>query len=356
MNRILPIALGAMLTLSTASAMAADRPTGTYMGLGLGANIAEDTELGGNGINADVEHETGFAGVVSLGHAYANGFRAEAEFGMRRDGVDSSGSTSTGGRAQTISGMLNGYYDFVSSTGFTPYVGAGIGMGKLDISVDPVGSTGVDDSGYGLALQGIAGVGYQLTDNWTGGLEYRYFTVRDVDLDTRAGGAIDADYGAHTIMVGLRYTFGVQSKPMPAPVPAAAPAPAPAPAPVAQPEPAPAPPPPPVTRNFIVFFDWDQSTITPEARAILESAAENARRGGISRIEATGHADRSGTQRYNLGLSERRARAVQAELGRLGIGTSQIAIDWKGELEPLVPTDDGVREPQNRRVEIVFPQ
>lgn len=354
MHRLAPVILGAFTLLAVGNADAADRPTGTYLGLGLGANIAEDTELSGSGINADIEHETGFAGVVALGHAYANGFRAEGEFGIRRDGVDSSGNTSTGGRAKTISGMLNGYYDFVNHTAFTPYVGAGIGMAKLDLSVDPVGTTGVDDSGSGIALQGIAGIGYQLSDNWTGGLEYRYFTVPDANLNTRAGGGIDADYAAHTIMIGLRYTFGVKPKPMPEPIPAAAPAPAPAP--VAEPAPAPAPPPPPITRNFIVFFDWDQSTITPEARAILRSAAENAQRGGISRIEATGHADRSGTQQYNLGLSERRARAVQAELTRLGIASNEIGVDWKGELEPLVPTDDGVREPQNRRVEIVFPQ
>lgn len=141
---------------------------------------------------------------------------------------------------------------------------------------------------------------------------------------------------------------------------APAPAPAPAPKPMAQkqpePKPAPAPPaPPPVARNYIVFFDWDKAEITDEALAILKSAAENARKGNISRIEATGHADTSGTRAYNMKLSEKRARAVQAQLKKLGIATNEIGIDWKGELQPLVPTADGVREPQNRRVEIVFP-
>ena len=63
---------------------------------------------------------------------------------------------------------------------------------------------------------------------------------------------------------------------------------------------------------------------------------------------------RSGSDKYNLGLSKRRAEAVQQELERQGVGGGDIGIDWKGERDPLVPTPDGVREPQNRRVEIVF--
>ena len=110
-----------------------------------------------------------------------------------------------------------------------------------------------------------------------------------------------------------------------------------------------------MARNYLVFFDWDRANITDEAMAILRTAAENARKGNISRIQATGHADTSGTRAYNIKLSERRARAVQNALNQLGVASNQIAIDWKGELEPLVPTADGVREPQNRRVEIIFP-
>ena len=86
----------------------------------------------------------------------------------------------------------------------------------------------------------------------------------------------------------------------------------------------------------------------------MRTAAANAKIGKITRLMATGHADRSGTDRYNLALSERRAKAVQAELVRLGVPADQIAVTFKGEAEPLVPTADGVREPQNRRVEILF--
>ena len=67
-----------------------------------------------------------------------------------------------------------------------------------------------------------------------------------------------------------------------------------------------------------------------------------------------GHADTSGTQRYNQDLSRRRAQAVASELVRLGVPREAITVQAFGESRPLVPTGDGVREPQNRRVEIVL--
>lgn len=338
-----------------APASAADRATGTYIGGGLGANFAGDNDVDGGGINSGVDHEAGIAGVLALGHSYANGLRGEIELGRRSNNVESASGVNTGGNSSVLSGMINGYYDFSTGTSIIPYLGAGIGIGRLSMSAAPIGDTSINSAGTGLALQGIAGLAYPINDSWTGMVEYRYFNLQGVEVNTLAGGHVDVDYDAHTFMVGLRYTFGAEEKkPMAQP----APAPAPKPAPVAEkkPEPKPAPPKPePVARNYIVFFDWDKADITSEAATILRTAAENAKKGGISRIQATGHADTSGTKSYNLKLSERRARAVQAELNKLGITTNQIAVDWKGELEQLVPTADGVREPQNRRVEIVFP-
>ena len=55
-----------------------------------------------------------------------------------------------------------------------------------------------------------------------------------------------------------------------------------------------------------------------------------------------------------MGLSERRAETVAKELEKLGIPEKEIVVHWKGESEPLVQTGDGVKEPQNRRVEIVL--
>ena len=108
--------------------------------------------------------------------------------------------------------------------------------------------------------------------------------------------------------------------------------------------------------KFLVFFDWDRSALTPEARKIIASAADEFKRTGSTRIVATGHTDLSGSPQYNLRLSERRAEAVKAELVRLGVPATVITTVGKGEEDPLVPTKDGVREAQNRRVEIVIPR
>src|SRR5512132_3874824 len=108
--------------------------------------------------------------------------------------------------------------------------------------------------------------------------------------------------------------------------------------------------------KFLVFFDWDKATLTPEARRVIASAADEFKKIVSTRIVATGYTDLSGTPQYNLALSERRADAVKAELVRLGVPAAVITTIGKGEADPLVPTKDGVREAQNRRVEIVIPR
>ena len=116
----------------------------------------------------------------------------------------------------------------------------------------------------------------------------------------------------------------------------------------------PAPAAPAPARTYLVFFDWDRADLTARAREIIGEAAQNSRRVQSTRIEVAGHADRSGTPAYNQRLSQRRAEAVASELVARGISRNEIAVTAFGESRPLVPTADGVREPQNRRVEIVL--
>ncbi|HEY4544897.1 MAG TPA: OmpA family protein, partial [Pedomonas sp.] len=92
--------------------------------------------------------------------------------------------------------------------------------------------------------------------------------------------------------------------------------------------------------------------LTPEATNVLQQAVEKFRQGGNPSIVVEGHADRSGTDQYNEGLSKRRAEAVRNYLQRQGIASGNISVEAFGESRPLVNTADGVREPQNRRVEI----
>jgi outer membrane protein OmpA-like peptidoglycan-associated protein len=103
----------------------------------------------------------------------------------------------------------------------------------------------------------------------------------------------------------------------------------------------------------MVFFDWSKADLTDRARQIIGEAASS-RGSGVTRIEVNGYTDRSGAADYNRQLSVRRANAVAAELMRRGVPRNEIFTNGLGEENNLVPTADGVREPQNRRVEIIL--
>ncbi len=120
------------------------------------------------------------------------------------------------------------------------------------------------------------------------------------------------------------------------------------------------PPPPqpmapaPVAHSYMVFFDFNRSDLTPQAVQIVDQAAANAGPAHVTEITVTGHTDTVGSDAYNMRLSRRRAESVAAELETKGITSSEIEIVAKGKHDLLVPTGDGVREPQNRRVQIVY--
>lgn len=106
--------------------------------------------------------------------------------------------------------------------------------------------------------------------------------------------------------------------------------------------------------SFMVFFDWDKSNLTPLARDTIRKAADAYKAKGGARVRSTGHTDTSGPADYNMALSYRRANAVKDELVRDGVSPEDISVVGRGETQLLVPTPDGVREAQNRRVEIVI--
>jgi outer membrane protein OmpA-like peptidoglycan-associated protein len=103
----------------------------------------------------------------------------------------------------------------------------------------------------------------------------------------------------------------------------------------------------------MVFFDWDSSTLSQASLNVISQAASAYKSKGSARIRATGHTDTSGPEAYNMALSLRRANAVKNALVREGVPAANIAVIGRGEQGLLVRTADGVREPQNRRVEIV---
>jgi len=107
-------------------------------------------------------------------------------------------------------------------------------------------------------------------------------------------------------------------------------------------------------RSYLVFFDFNKSDLTPQAKGIVDQAAANVGPAHVTRLTVTGHTDAVGSDAYNMRLSSRRAESVAAQLEKDRIPSSEIEIVAKGKRDLLVPTADGVREPQNRRVQIVY--
>ncbi|MBV9833348.1 MAG: OmpA family protein [Alphaproteobacteria bacterium] len=118
--------------------------------------------------------------------------------------------------------------------------------------------------------------------------------------------------------------------------------------------PPPASPAPAAAVDWSVFFEHDSTAISATGVATIRNAAQYARQSIKPRITLTGHTDRSGGAAYNMGLSLRRAEAVKKALVAQGIPADAIEARGLGESQPLVMTPDGVREPQNNRVEFTI--
>ena len=362
---------------------------GLYVSTGIGVDVMSTVDLPITQalpplIGSEVLHgritapKPGVDGRLALGWGYNNGWRAEIEaFGIgnavrfespsityQAPGFSPSTSYKQAGvqRAHqtTYGGMLNGVRDFDVGSVVTPYVGLGIGLAAVTFPAlnqdygnpnngnDVLLQTRKTTLG-GPAAQLILGASYPVSPNLALTLEYRVLDIllnRKITATSINGGEVpgtgDAKVGNivhQSLNVGLRYSFGAAPIPAPAPVvtPAVVTAPAPAPA-----------------RSYLVFFDWDKSDLTARAQQIIAEAARNATRVNVTRIDVSGHADLSGTPAYNLPLSLARANHVAAELVRLGVPKGEIVITAFGDTKPLVKTASGVREPQNRRVEIVL--
>ncbi len=330
--------------------------SGLYVGAGAGLNNWLDNKNRGIHVH---DNDIGVAAVASIGWGFGNGVRAEVEGNFRNQEIKrlSFNDVAAGrsGYVNRYGAMANLMFDFdLSSFGiapsrFMPYFGAGAGYAWTEYSRASFATGGsrylIDDTGGAFAWQAILGGAIGVAPGLALTVEYRYFDAMQPDLRvarTAGPGAagVPGKYRPegenHSLLFGLRYAFNQPAPPPPVVEAPVAPA---------QPE---------VARTYLVFFDWDRADLTDRARQIITEAAGAARRVSSTRIEVAGHADRSGTPQYNQRLSERRAQVVAAELVRQGISRNEIGITAYGESRPLVPTADGVREPQNRRVEIVL--
>jgi OOP family OmpA-OmpF porin len=321
--------------------------------------------------------------------------RLEEEYSYRHNGLSQFtsfyntigvGNNLFTGNRNTNSIMTNAIYDFGTWAWnwwvpVTPHVGFGIGAvnNNDSISLSPftipasasptgalffktpggnvfpaqlpatIGGTLLKSNTWNFGYQAIAGLRFEINPLLAFDIDYRYLASTESTHNNRGVFPLPnnpgllppnavryrSGYNTNNIVASLTMKFG-------------APPPPPPPAP-------PAPPPPPVHQVFLVFFDWDKYNITPEGQRIIALAADHYKAGGRVQLTVTGFTDTTGSASYNQRLSERRANAVAAALERLGVPRSDMVVSGRGMNDLRVPTPPGVREPQNRRVEIVFP-
>jgi outer membrane protein OmpA-like peptidoglycan-associated protein/outer membrane protein W len=340
--------------------------TGPYVGLGGGYNLEEAQKaknlyvdgVGGtqNGLpdSAKITVHNGYTAEASVGYGFGNGFRVELEGDYYNNRFDKFKAAPGGGGAsgaeQKYGAFANVLYDFdVSLPWMYPYAGAGVGYQFDNFNSFSGGNFDINKTKGSLAYQGIAGVAFPIAPvpGLSLTVEYRFMGLAGSRKFNGgypvAGGDLPATFKVtheynNSIMAGVRYAFDTAPPPAPAPAPApmaAAPAPAPA-------------------KTYLVFFDWDKSNLTPRATQIIAQAAADSKTQSVTTIAVNGYTDTSGTAVYNQGLSVRRAKAVESQLVADGVPESEITAQGFGDTHLLVPTGPGVREPQNRRVEIVF--
>ncbi len=350
--------------------------TGPYVSLAGGFNIlnpvngtlqgrVQNLSIPPGHFNDRFQFRPGYAGTVGAGYGFGNGFRVELDGDYNRNSVHAddyrfiglislNGRFTDHGAAERYGAMVNVLYDIPVGLPVFPYVGAGAGYQWVKLNRDITQFPGflVGRTQGSFAYDIIAGVSYPLPmlPQLAITAEYRFTMLTasqnystNLPIFFRGASSFKEHLGqqsSDTFTVGLRYQIFAP--------PMMAPAVTPAPAPVAA---APAPVP---AKTYLVFFDWNQSSLTPRATQIIAQAAVDSHRTAITTIDVSGYTDTSGTPSYNQGLSMRRAQSVAAQLVADGVPAAEIETFAYGETHLLVPTGPGVREPQNRRVEIVL--
>ncbi len=108
------------------------------------------------------------------------------------------------------------------------------------------------------------------------------------------------------------------------------------------------------TQDRILYFDFDSDRLRQESYNVVSAHAAELRNNPSRGVILEGHTDDRGSREYNIGLGERRAKAVSNLMVADGVNPNQIRIVSYGKERPAVGgTDEGARA-QNRRVEIIY--
>ena len=222
-------AAGLFAALALAPGIAAANEGGAYVSVGGLYVMPNDSDLsytqGDLELAAAAPLDGGPGFTAAIGYGVPNGLRAELEFGYRSsswskyedlratyggethdlDDEDSEGDVTT------LSLMVNGTMVFDTSSGLSPYVGAGIGFAKHEVSGEEAEATvqgttheleSFSEDDTVLAYQAMVGVTYPISENAEARLGYRYFATSEAEFDD-----FKADYGSHSVELGILFRF-----------------------------------------------------------------------------------------------------------------------------------------------------
>lgn len=193
-----------------------------YASYGLGWSYAETLELDANDATMEFDRGTNQLS-VALGRRFGDDWRVELDYTEFDRGPELLYSSAAGieidtderDSVSTSSLMLNLVHDLSVGHAWRPYVGAGVGSGRLDVHFSELEINGpffqrprrdiIDDDDKGLALQIMAGFTVPLTRHLDLAADFRYWHMPDVDMKEVSGADVDADHSVRSAWLHLRY-------------------------------------------------------------------------------------------------------------------------------------------------------
>ena len=183
----------------------ANAAVGPYVSGSIGAAWASDSDLGNlyipefPGATATITSDTGMGLGIAGGYDFG-GNRVEAELAYQKNDLDQleaswsgiSGAVDLSGDTSSLALLVNGYHDFQNASAFTPFIGAGIGVAKVELNDFNFVDSGLPDSSSDdtvFAYQLGAGISYAVNQQVNLDLKYRYFATQDPEFD-----GVDAEY------------------------------------------------------------------------------------------------------------------------------------------------------------------
>ena len=185
--------------------LAAPAMADPYFSANFGFVNLRDADLFDGTNRGQMKLDNGYAFLGAFGGRFAGDVRGEIELGYRVNDIDrvriGAVTIPQGGDVTAVSLMGNLFKDFPLGTGFTPFIGGGIGIANVEADLNAFGINGKKDDNV-FAYQLAVGGAIELSPQVNLDIQYRYFATADPDF-----GHLEAEYRSHNLLLGLRFGF-----------------------------------------------------------------------------------------------------------------------------------------------------